>query len=93
MDRTALKQGGRYNWKNQPERLIYMGTKHYFGDRRTWHQFSLVGDDPETCWCEVLEAELLSFEETAQAAPGCKNPMCEAPNEGPCYHCEKAMGA
>ncbi len=25
--------------------------------------------------------------------PGCKNLMCEAPYEGPCYHCEKAMGA
>ena len=65
MDRAALKQGGRYNWKGQPERLIYMGTKHYHGDRRTWYQFALV-DKPDTCWSEVLESELSGFEETTQ---------------------------
>ena len=65
MDRAVLKQGGRYNWKGQPERLIYIGTKHYPGDRRTWHQFALV-DKPDTCWSEVLDSDLSSFEETMQ---------------------------
>ena len=64
MDRAALKKGGRYNWVGQPERLIYMGTRHYPGDRRAWHQFSLVGADQEVCWCEVLESDLAGFEET-----------------------------
>ena len=59
----VLKKGGRYNWKGQPERLIYMGTKHYPGDRRTWHQFALV-DKPDDCWCEVLDSDLSGFEET-----------------------------
>jgi len=66
MDRAALKKGGRYNWIGQPDRLIYMGTKHYPGDRRTWFQFSLVGKDPEVCWCEVLESDLSGFKETTQ---------------------------
>ena len=57
------KIGGRYNWKGQSERLTYMGTKHYHGDRRTWHQFALVAK-PEAVWCEVLESELSLFEET-----------------------------
>ena len=63
MDREALKKGGRYNWIDQPERLTYMGTKHYNGDRRTWHQFALV-DKPYDCWCEVLDSDLSGFEET-----------------------------
>ncbi|MBQ0917506.1 hypothetical protein KBW71_03555 [Hydrogenophaga aromaticivorans] len=58
------KIGHRYNWIGQPERLIYMGTKHYPSDRRTWHQFSIVGEDPEVCWCEVLDFDLDRFEET-----------------------------
>ena len=27
-----LKIGGKYNWRNQPERLIYMGRRLYPGD-------------------------------------------------------------
>ena len=67
MDREALKKGGRYNWTGQSERLIYMGTKHYPGDRRTWHQFALV-DKPDDCWCEVLDSDLSGFEETKPTA-------------------------
>lgn len=63
INRAALVRGGHYNWIGQPERLVYMGTKHYPGDRRTWFQFSLVGKDPDVCWCEVLESDLSSFEE------------------------------
>ena len=55
--------GGLYNWKGQPERLVYMGTTRYPGDQRTWHQFAKV-ETPEVCWSEVLTADLASFEET-----------------------------
>ena len=55
--------GGRYNWIGQPERLVYMGKKHYPGDRRTWHQFAQV-EAPDVCWSEVLEDQLECFEST-----------------------------
>lgn len=63
MNRNELKVGGRYNWKNQPERLIYLG-KHQ--DHRFcpgWFQFAKV-DKPGVVWCEVRESDLASFEET-----------------------------
>lgn len=63
---ASLVIGGRYNWKHQPERLIYRGTRHYPGDRRTWHQFAKV-DAPGVCWSEVLDADLSSFEESTDA--------------------------
>lgn len=59
--------GGRYNWKNQPERLSYMGTKRYPGDLRTWHQFAKV-EVPNVCWSEVITADLEMFEETKSTA-------------------------
>lgn len=55
--------GGRYNWKGQPERLTYVGVKRYVNDRRTWHQFEKV-EAPGNVWCEVLDAELIHFEQT-----------------------------
>lgn len=58
-----LVRGERYNWIGQPERLVYMGTKHYPGDRRTWFQFALI-EKPHEVWCEVLEEDLQSFEKT-----------------------------
>lgn len=60
--------GGRYNWKHQSERLVYLGTKTYFGDRRTWHQFAKI-ESPDVCWCEVLTSDLSMFEETKEPAP------------------------
>ena len=71
-----MKIGGKYNWRNQPERLAYMGTKHYGGDRRTWHQFEKV-DKPGVVWSEVLEADLSSFEETVQPCGGCGETQAE----------------
>lgn len=53
--------GGRYNWKGQPERLIYMG-RNWSGNGY-WHQFALV-DKPNKVWCEVQDNELDGFEET-----------------------------
>lgn len=61
-----MKILGRYNWKNQPERLVYTGIHRYNGDHRDWHQFELVGN-PGQVWCEVLSPDLDSFEETAPA--------------------------
>lgn len=63
MTKAELKVGGKYNWVNQPERLVYMGIQHYPGDGRTWHQFAKV-DAPTVVWCEVLDSDLSSFEET-----------------------------
>lgn len=53
-------RGNRYNWKNQPERLIYMGVEVSNGP---WHQFAKVGN-PHVCWCEVRAEDLRMFEET-----------------------------
>lgn len=53
-----LLKGGRYNWKGQPEQLIYLGRLGL------WHQFALV-EDPDKVWCEVLTEDLDGFEESA----------------------------
>lgn len=55
--------GGRYNWKYQPERLIYLGY-NWSGNGR-WHQFALV-ENPNKVWCEVQPSDLSMFEETKQ---------------------------
>lgn len=55
-----MKIGGKYNWKDQPDRLIYLGKKG------NWHQFKKIGD-PRDVWCEALDSDLESFEETFQA--------------------------
>lgn len=60
----ALKIGGRYNWKNQPERLKYTGMCEPRNGR--WHQFEKV-DEPGVVWCEVLSADLHMLEETPAA--------------------------
>ena len=51
-----MKVGGRYNWKNQPERLVYLGKAGF------WHQFALVGTT--AVWCEVPDSDLSRLEET-----------------------------
>ncbi len=58
-----MKVGGLYNWRNQPERLAYMGREFYRGDRRAWHQFEKV-DEPGKVWCEILDSDLRLLEET-----------------------------
>lgn len=64
MSDLKLKVGGRYNWKGQPERLVYMGY-NWSGDGY-WHQFRKV--DGVTVWCEVKDSDLSRFEETKGAA-------------------------
>lgn len=60
---NQMRIGGRYNWKGQLERLIYMG-KNWSGNGY-WHQFSLVGS-PDEVWCEVKDSDLDSFEMTRE---------------------------
>jgi hypothetical protein len=55
--------GQKYNWKGQLEKLVFMGTKRYFNDLRTWYQFALV-EKPNQVWSEVLASDLENFEET-----------------------------
>lgn len=52
--------GGRYNWKYQPERLVYIG-RNWSGNGY-WHQFERVG--VPGVWCEVLDSDLKMFEES-----------------------------
>lgn len=56
----TMKRGGRYNWKGQPDRLIYL--RRFNG----WHQFKKIGD-PREVWCEVLDSDLHMLEETTDA--------------------------
>lgn len=72
LTRDTMKVGGRYNWKNQRERLIYMG-RNWSGNGY-WHQFSLV-EKPDTVWCEVLDSDLSSFEESTSPAPSAAEPV------------------
>lgn len=56
-----MHKGGKYNWKGQPERLVYLG--HNWSGNGYWHQFEKV-DAPGVIWCEVLTADLPMIEET-----------------------------
>lgn len=48
--------GGKYNFKNQHERLVYLGFEYW------WHQFAIDGED--SVWAEVKDDELWMIEET-----------------------------
>lgn len=61
----ALIIGGKYNWKNQPERLIYMGLCEPRNGH--WHQFALI-ESPTVVWCEVLPDDLDRLEVTQDRA-------------------------
>ena len=56
-----MKIRGRYNFKGQPERLVYRG-RNWSGNGY-WHQFELV-EKPGKVWSEVLDSELWMIEET-----------------------------
>jgi len=61
MSINDLKIGGRYNFKHQPERLIYIGA---YG---LWHQFGKT-ESPLTVWAEILERDInIMIEETTEA--------------------------
>jgi len=63
MDKSSMKVGHPYNWKLQPDQLIYLGKKGH------WHQFKKIGD-PRAVWCEVLDEDLHMIEETTHATTG-----------------------
>lgn len=63
----TFRVGGRYNWKGQPERLVYLG-RNWSGNG-FWHQFEKV-DKPGVVWCEVLDSELPMIEETKEPGHG-----------------------
>lgn len=52
-----MKKGGKWNWKVQPERLIYLGKQG------CWHLFAKI-ENPEKIWCEVTDNDLHMLEET-----------------------------
>jgi hypothetical protein len=54
-----MKIGDKYNWKNQPERLIFTGKVG------SWNQFAKV-DSPKVIWCEVLDSDLRMLERTGK---------------------------
>lgn len=61
---NTIKRGGHYNWKNQPERLVYIRK------RGSWHQFRKADDRHGRVWCEVLDEDLHMLEETLNEAQG-----------------------
>jgi hypothetical protein len=56
-----MKIGGKYNWKNQKERLIYLGNN--WSGNGYWHQFANIYE-PHDVWCEVKTEDLHMIEET-----------------------------
>jgi hypothetical protein len=66
LEAESLNIGGRYNFKLQPERLMYVGN---FGP---WHQFTKIGDSASV-WCELLSPEICLLEETADSVEGASN--------------------
>ena len=58
-----MKIGDRYNWKNQPERLVYVGMCEPRNGR--WHQFEKV-DEHGVVWCEVQPQDMYMLELTKE---------------------------
>jgi hypothetical protein len=56
-----LEIGGKYNFKNQPERLKYIGSN--WSGNGYWHQFEKV-DEPGIVWSEMQDSELGMIEST-----------------------------
>lgn len=54
---------GRYNWRGQTQRLVYLGVNH--DPTGELHRFSLIGG-PGKVWCEIRGHDLHML---AEAAP------------------------
>jgi hypothetical protein len=63
LQRVSMKIGGRYNFKWQPDKLVYVG--YNWSGNGYWHQFELVSR-PGVVWSEVLDSELSMLEETKE---------------------------
>ena len=48
---SELIIGNKYNWKNQTERLVFLGVEG------AWYQCALV-QHPDVIWCEILSEDL-----------------------------------
>lgn len=78
-----LRIYGRYNWKNQSERLVYVGMCEPRHGR--FHQFEKVGE-PGVIWCEVHHDNIYMLEETsdetqrAQQVSGPTKHVCQKDN-------------
>lgn len=59
-----LNVGGEYNFRDQPERLVYLG--HNLSGNGYWHQFAKV-DSPGKVWAEMLDSDLHMIEATSKA--------------------------
>lgn len=58
---SDLVLGARYNWRDQPERLAYLG--YNLSGNGRWHQFAKT-DSPHEVWCENKDEDIEGFEET-----------------------------
>ena len=58
----VMNIGGKYNWKNQSERLVYLG--YNWSSDGYWHQFATI-EYPDEIWCEVLEVDINMLEESS----------------------------
>ena len=58
-----LLVGGKYNFKDQPERLVYLGNN--FSGNGYWHQFAKV-EEPVVVWSEMQDSDLTLLEVTKE---------------------------
>lgn len=65
MKLSEMMIGGKYNWVNQPERLVYIG-RNWSGNGY-WDQFAKI-ESPSVVWCEILDSDLSMIEETKDAS-------------------------
>ena len=57
----TLVIGNKYNFKNQSERLVYLGNN--WSGNGCWHQFAKT-ESPDIVWAEMLEQDLHMIETT-----------------------------
>jgi len=63
LTKIELVIGGKYNFKGQPERLIYVGNN--LSGNGYWHQFEKV-DEPGKVWSEMQDSDLVNIEQTKE---------------------------
>lgn len=61
MNKEDMQRGGLYNFRNQADRLVYLG--YNWSGNGYWHQFRKIGD-PRPVWAEITEDDLHMIEET-----------------------------
>lgn len=61
ISKDTLVVGGFYNFKSQPERLVFLGSAGQ------WCRFALV-EKPEIIWCEIPQCDLWLIEATGEPA-------------------------